>query len=192
MMAGNKRKFEAVRDKSGKSREHERLQQLDYETRLMRRKLDLIGEGISPDHAHLGLSGFTLGKLYLRHKANPADPGGISRAQYNIGERIARILRSHASVVLGSKRATSTPGSGQLTDEDIGQIRDEFRTVYDAMAEYAGAARSNRQAAYIVHGVCVDNWPVTQLMLNDFGILRETINCVGRALEVLDKRRPRN
>jgi hypothetical protein len=153
----------------------------------MRRKLDLIGEGISPDHAHLGLSGFTLGKLYLRHKADPKE--GISRAQYNIGERIGRILRSHASVVCGSKRATSTPGSGLLTDEAIGQIRDEFRTVYDALAEYAGADRDNRKAAYVVYGVCVENWPASQLTTEDFGKLRGAINAVGRALGVLDKRR---
>jgi hypothetical protein len=186
-MRGRKRNLVAIRDESGKSREHERQQQLDYETRLMRRKLDLIGEGISPDHAHLGLSGFTLGKLYLRHKADPKE--GISRAQYNIGERIGRILRSHASVVCGSKRATSTPGSGLLTDDAIGQIRDEFRTVYDAMAEYAGSAWENRRAAYIVHGVCVENWPASQLTPDDVGIIRQTINFVGRALEVLDRRR---
>jgi hypothetical protein len=188
-MRGRKRNLLAVRDESGKSREHERLQELDYETRLMRRKLDLIGEGISPDHAHLGLSGFTLGKLYLRFKADPKDPSGIDRAQYNIGERIGRILRSHASVVCGSKRATSTPGSGLLTDEAIGQIRDEFRVVYDALAEYAGADRDNRKAAYVVYGVCIENWPASQLTTEDFGMLRGAINCCGRALEVLDRRR---
>jgi hypothetical protein len=189
MMAGRKRKLDAIRDESGKSRDHERLQQVDYEARLMRRKLDLIGEGISPDHAHLGLSGFTLGKMYLLHKANPADPGGITRAQYNIGERIARILRCHASVILGSKRATSSPGSGQMTDEDIGQIRDEFRIIYDAMAEYAGTSLEARKAAYLVYGICVENWPASQLNKYDFGTLREALNHVGRALEGLDRRR---
>jgi hypothetical protein len=188
-MRGRKRNLLAIRDDSGKSREHERLQELDYETRLMRRKLDLIGEGISPDHAHLGLSGFTLGKMYLLHKANPADPGGISRTQYNIGERIGRILRSYASVIQGSKMRAIAGGSGEIDGQGIADIRDEFRTVYDAMAEYAGTTRENRRAAYIVHGVCVDNWPSNQLTAGDFGILRETINHVGRALEVLDKRR---
>lgn len=188
-MKGRKRNIVAVRDESGKSREHEQQQRLDYEARLMRRKLDLMGEGISPDHAHLGLSGFTLGKLYLRYKASPEDPAAISRAQYEIGERIGRILRSHASVVLGSKRATSTGSGGELTDADIARIRDEFCTVYDAMAEYARTAPENRRAAYIVHGVCVENWPAAQLTADDFGILRETINHVGRALELLDKRR---
>jgi hypothetical protein len=189
MMAGRKRKLDAIRDESGKSRDHERLQQVDYEARLMRRKLDLIGEGISPDHAHLGLSGFTLGKLYLYWKADDKDCRGIDRAQYNIGERIGRILRSHASVICGSKRAT-TPGSGGLlTDEAIGQIRDEFRVVYDALAEYAGADRDNRKAAYVVYGVCVENWPASQLTTEDFGKLRGAINCVGRALGALDKAR---
>ena len=186
MRPGRKRKLDAIRDESGKSRDHERSQREDYEARLVRRKLELIGEGISPDHAHLGLAGFTLGKLYLKTKANPQAPDGISRQQYNTAERVGRILRAYNLISAGTRRSASAGAAHELSDSDIARIRDEFKIVYDAIAEFAGTDRANRNAGYIVYGICVDNWPA--LSPEDCQVFRGAINNVDRALAVLDKR----
>jgi hypothetical protein len=185
-MRGRKRKIDAVRDESGKSREHERQQREDYEARIARRGLDLIGEKISADYAHWGLAGFALGKLYLKTKSDPSAPDGISRQQYNTAERIGRILRAYSLLTAGTRRGATSGAAHELSDSEIARIRDEFRTVYDAIAEFAGTDRANRRAGYIVYGVCVDNWPM--LSADDCQIFRSVLNHVERALFVLDKR----
>jgi hypothetical protein len=195
-MRGRKRNLNVVRDESGKSREHELAQRLDYESRLAQRRMRLAAEGINPDTAHLPLSGFTLGKLYLRHKADEKDPGAISHEQYLAGDRFTRIWHRYSRIVLDTKRQSSpgfvmVSGGGGATPEadprDIAEAREDFRCVYDALAKRSKV--DGFRVMEVVYGVCIDNWRADQLSVDDYGILREALNMVGRELRTLDKRR---
>lgn len=193
MRAGRKRKTNVVRDDGGISREHERQQQIDYEARLAKRASQLEIEGIAPENAHLGLAGFSLGKLYLRFKADKSDPGSISRRQYEAGDRFARICRRH-QIIMGLPRgvqAQSLNGVGgkslwEPPQSEIDEARGEFRACYDALAVFA---RTNRGAQELVYGVCVDNWPINDLSEKQFGTLRSALNELWKALRDIDKRR---
>lgn len=193
---GRTRKLAAIRDESGKSRDHEKAQQADYETRLAHRRIRLAREGINPDTAHMALSGFTLGKLYLRYRADKTDPGGISEDQYRAGDRFTRIWHRYSRIVLDTKRQSSpgfvmVSGGGGSTPEadpqDIADAREDFRTVYDALAKRSKI--DGYRVMEVVYGVCVDNWRADQLGPEDYGILREALNMLGKELQILDKRR---
>lgn len=195
IVVGRKRKSGIVRDESGVSREHEKRQRLDYESRLAARGAKLLSEGINPDNANLGLSGFTLGKLFLRWKADKGDPGAISREQYQAGDRFARVCRRHQAVMgysseirlLSASNATIRRGSGiEPTQSEVDDAREDFRACYDALAVQS---RSTRGVQELVYGVCIDNRPVDTLTLTDYGNLREGLNALGKALSDLDKRR---
>jgi len=95
LMIGRKRKVNALRDASGVSREHERLQRLDYEARLARRARDLVVDGIDPSNAPDRLSGFTLGRLLLRwrHRPHPTRTGAFSFPGRASGSHHHRHLR---------------------------------------------------------------------------------------------------
>lgn len=197
IVVGRKRKPDAVRDESGVSREHEKRQRADYESRLAARGAKLKSEGINPDNANLGLSGFTLGKLFLRWKTCKTDPGAISAQQYQSGERFARVCRRHQAVMgysseirlLSAANATIKRGSGvEPTEDEISDVREEFRACYDALAVQS---RSTRGVQELVYGVCIDNRAVDTLTLTDYGNLREGLNALCKTLADLDKRRGR-
>jgi len=191
---GRPRKTNVHRDANGISREHERLQKLDYEGRLARRALDLENDGVNPENAPDRLAGVTLGRLLLRWRADKSDPGGISQKQYNTGQRLASVIHRHASIN-GYSLNIKSPGfimiGGQdcnepPSDSEIAENREYFKAGYDAIMkicrEYGLHARN------LVYGVCIENWPLENIH-GKFGLLRITLNEVGRAYATIDKRR---
>jgi len=193
-MIGRKRKVNALRDASGVSREHERLQRLDYEARLARRARDLAADGVNPSNAPDRLSGFTLGRLLLRWRADKSDPSGVSQRQYNTAVRLTQIilrhaalhgyslnLRSPAFIMLGGQDCKPQPD-----DARIAQIRAEFTTCYNAIMRVC--RQHDFLARDLVYGVCVQNWPMA-MIAGRFGLLRAVLNEVGDALRALDRER---
>ena len=191
-MVGRKRKVNALRDASGVSREHERLQRLDYEARLARRSRDLVADGVNPSNAADRLSGFTLGRLLLRWRADNSDPSGISQRQYNTAVRLTQIILRHAGlhgyslnirspafIMLGGQDCQAEPDEVR-----IAQIRAEFTACYDAIMRVC--RHHDLGARDLVYGVCVQNWPVGMLA-ERFGLLRAVLNEVGDALRGLDR-----
>jgi len=185
---GRPRNPNVRRDRSGKSRgEPEHVVKA---WALFYRGRDLELDGISPKHADDALAGHSLGRLLLRHQANPQDPGSISREQFDAGTKWAEIIHRHASIMgysLGSPKAPSfVMVSGGLscaqepTDEQIGRIRDQYRVCYDALAEASKSHGSNVQ--YATYAVCVQDRPLSALTTADYGALRIGLNVLARAL----------
>jgi hypothetical protein len=194
LMIGRKRKLNVLRDASGVSREHERRQRLDYEARLARRARDLVADGIDPSNAPDRLSGFTLGRLLLRWRADKSDPSGLSQQQYNTAVRLTQIILRHAGlhgyslnvrspafIMLGGQDCTPQPDEAR-----IAQIRAEFTACYDAIMRVC--RQHDLGARDLIYGVCVQNWPVGMLA-ERFGLLRAVLNEVGDALRALDRER---
>ena len=188
-MRGRKRNLNMARDAQGVSREHERRQRLDYEARLARRALDLIGDGVGAAHAEDKLAGSSLGRLLLRGQADRRDPGGISQRHYNTGQRWSHIVYRHAAL-MGYRLQLRTPsfdmvGGGESCaappdDAQIAEVRNDFRLCYDAVMEVCRLHTLRaREATY---GVCILNWPLSQLRRKDFGLIRLTLNAIGKAL----------
>jgi hypothetical protein len=192
LMIGRKRKLNVLRDASGVSREHERLQRLDYEARIARRARDLAADGIDPSNAPDRLSGFTLGRLLLRWRADKSDPSGLSQRQYNTAVRLTQIILRHAGLH-GYSLNVRSPAFVMLGGQDcapppdeirIAQIRAEFTACYDAIMRVC--RQHDLGARDLVYGVCVQNWPVGMLA-DRFGLLRAVLNEVGDALRALDR-----
>jgi hypothetical protein len=194
LMIGRKRKLNVLRDASGVSREHERRQRLDYEARLARRARDLVADGIDPSNAPDRLSGFTLGRLLLRWRADKSDPSGVSQQQYNTAVRLTQIILRHAGlhgyslnvrspafVMLGGQDCAPPPDEAR-----IAEIRAEFTVCYDAIMRVC--RQHDLGARDLIYGVCVQNWPVGMLT-ERFGLLRAVLNEVGDALRALDRER---
>jgi hypothetical protein len=195
-MVGRKRKISALRNASGVSIDHKRIQRLDYETRLARRARDLVADGVNPANAPDRLSGFTLGRLLLRWRACKSDPSGLSQKQYDSGQRLAGIICRHAGVawlqpqcpvaglvILGGQDCSPPPD-----EERIAQIRAEFTVCYDAIMRVC--REHDLRARDLVYGVCVQNWSMAKID-NQFSLLRLTLNEVGDALRAMDKERER-
>ncbi len=193
-MAGRKRKFTAIRSDDGKSRDHERKNRLAYEATLERRGRELKIDGIDAENSPDRLAGFTLGRLLLRWRADKTDPSGISQRQYNTGHRLCWVIHRHASlhgyrltvkaqsfISIGGEDCAAPP-----TDSDITEIRENFTACYDAIMKVCRL--HNLGARDLVYGVCIQNWPIN-MVVGRVGLLRETLNEVGKALAELDKRR---
>jgi hypothetical protein len=181
-----------LRDASGVSREHERRQRLDYEARLARRARDLVADGLDPSNAPDRLSGFTLGRLLLRWRADKSDPSGVSQRQYDKAVRLTQIILRHAGlhgyslnvrspafVMLGGQDCAPPPDEARIT-----QIRAEFTACYDAIMRVC--RQHDLLARDLVYGVCVQNWPMA-MIAGRFGLLRAVLNEVGDALRALDR-----
>src|SRR5262245_6781547 len=91
-----KRKPNVLRDRKGKSRGEPEAVAAEV---LAVRARDLTSDNISAEHAQDALAGFTLGRLLLRGRADPSNPGSITQAQYDAGDEWSQIVRAHARVM---------------------------------------------------------------------------------------------
>lgn len=187
MKTGRKRKANVRRDKNGKSRGE--IEIVHPETLAVRRR-DLRGDGIDPEQALNALAGFTLGRLYLRHQANPQDPGAIDKNQYEAGEAWQKIVHRHAAM-MGYKLHIHTPsfvmvGNGmdcrmEPDDDQIMKLRRRFEDCYNSLM--AACADHGIRVRDVTYGVAVENWPASSLSEKDYGQLRIGLNAIGRVLK---------
>lgn len=177
-----------VRDCHGKSR-GERLQDIIAEA-LAYRKRDLLRDGIKPEHALDALAGFTLGRLLLRHRADPSDPGSIDEEQYNAGEAWGRLVRRHAAIMGYSLSTPKSPSflmvAGGLSCEaepdqtEILGVRRRFSDCYSALME---ACRMHGLAVRdVTYTVCLDNRSLETLTRDDYGHLRIGLNALKKVV----------
>ena len=96
MRRGRRRKQNAIRDRTGKSRGEPDTIAPEV---LAVRARDLMRDNVSPAHANDALAGFTLGRLLLRNRADRSDPGSITQRQYDAGDDWSKIVRAHARVM---------------------------------------------------------------------------------------------
>lgn len=187
--AGRKRKQHTVRDAKGVSRGE--LTEVVKSVVWAQRAKTMPAEWVREDEA-----GYVLGILYLRHKASPCDPSGITQAQKDAGNQWAAIVRRHAVVMgyeLKPQRAASFERISQTTGnpfeedpEKIALVRDQFGSCWDALAETCRTpSRHGRpygmRLMNVTYAACVDNrMPETEA---DFGFLRLGLNALARALK---------
>lgn len=188
-MAGRSRLTNVPRDESGKSRQHEALAREAYGLSLKRRGEELIRDGIKPEHATDALSGFTLGKLLLRHRADDKDPSGISQQQFEWGQEWARLVHRHASI-MGYKLSIRTPSFTMIPsgidcrdepeEKEILSVRRRWSDCYNALS--SACVDHGIRVRDVTYGICVENWPVASMTVTDHGSLRIGLNAVGKGL----------
>lgn len=189
--AGRKRLIKVVRDKKGKSRQHEFIEKQYYRETLERRGADLKADGLLPELASNQLSGFTLGRLLLLRRASDKqpDPMSISEEQYNTGNRWCRIIYNHARI-MGYKLSVPSPSmeiggglscSDEPSEDEVAHIRGLFRVTYGALMAVCRAEGSLRPRD-VTYGVCVENWPIKIISREDVGKLRISLNEMGREI----------
>ncbi len=162
------------------------------------RKRENARMGLYLDEPSDALAGFTLGVLLLRSRQDRGNPGGITQTQYDAGDRWSAIVRRHANIMgyelkrgAGQIKSPSFSmiGSGKgcgpdADDQQIAEVRDQFRSTYDAVMEVSRAHRLGVSVRDILYAVCVDNRPVLDLSEVDYGNLRLGLNALARVLRV--------
>ena len=199
-MIGRKRKFGAVRTKSGKI---SRAGQggIHPETLFVReRELKAAGlvlgfsktdgtKTVNRRTAEDRLSGYTLGQLYLRKLQDDKNPGVISESQFDAGEAWAILVVARKSIDDSRKLSAKTPsfsmvagggGSGEMDQDRIDRIRKRWAECEAALNGCTG--EPVWKIKQVLYGVCVENWPMAQLSDVDLGQLRTGLNAVRRAL----------
>lgn len=185
---GRRRKISVMRDRNGKSR-GERPQDIIAEALAYRRR-DLLRDGVRPEHALDALAGFTLGRLLLRNRADPSDPGSINEEQYNAGEAWAKLVRRHAAIMGYTLSSPKSPsfvmvGGGLSCEAEAGEdeivgVRRRFSDCYNALME---ACRIHGLATRdVTYAVCLDNRPLGSLSHDDYGHLRIGLNALAKVL----------
>src|SRR3989442_641811 len=107
---GRNRKPNVIRDARGKSRGEPAM--VHPET-VADRLRELRHDGVPARDRNAALdalAGFTLGRLLLRNRADPGDPGSVNEQQYNAGQEWAKLVRRHAAIMgyaLGSPKSPS-------------------------------------------------------------------------------------
>jgi hypothetical protein len=188
-MTGRQRLTGVPRDESGKSRRHEAEAREAYGLSLARRGRELIQDGIKPEHAADALSGFTLGKLLLRHRADERDPSAINPQQFEWGQEWARVVHRHASI-MGYKLSIRTPSftiipsgidcADEPDEKEILSVRRRFSDCYNSLMR--ACSDHGMRVRDVTYGICVENWPVASMTITDHGQLRIGLNAVGRGL----------
>lgn len=134
------------------------------------------------------LSGYTLGRLYLRYQQDKGNPGAISQDQFEAGEAWASLVVSRKGIDDSHRLMVKSPSFGagggrSLIDMDpdrVNRIRSRWADCDRALNE--ASACHGWQIRQVLCGVCVENWPIEQLTENDFGMLRTGLNALHRAL----------
>ena len=187
---GRRRKPNVIRSASGKSRgEPDGVHPEAIAVRL--RELRLEGVPVRDRQGALdALAGFTLGRLLLRNRADPGDPGSVNEQQYNAGHEWAMLARRHAAIMgyaLGTPKSPSFvlagagPSCAKAPDEaEIIEVRrrwsDCYRALMDVCRIHGLAVRD------IVYAVCIDNRNINSLSATDFGNLRIGLNALVKIL----------
>jgi hypothetical protein len=192
MSRGRKRKIDVIRDARGKSRGEPTG--IHPETIAVRLR-ELRREGI-PVRDRQGaldaLAGFTLGRLLLRHRADPGDPGSVNEQQYNGGQEWTKLARRHAAIMgyaLGTPKSPSfvMVGSGLSCAEEPGEaeitaVRRQWSDCYRALMEVCQT--HGLAVRDIVYAVCIDNRNINSLSATDFGNLRIGLNALVKVLRI--------
>ena len=135
------------------------------------------------------LSGFTLGRLYLRYQQDKSDPSSISEEHFNAGEAWASLVRRHAAL-MGYAIVIKTPSlimvsgsSGMSPDPDEETILDVRRRWSDCYNALMRVCKDHGITVRdVVYGVCIENWPIGAMSEKDFGNLRMGLNAIRKAL----------
>ena len=185
MRAGRKPKTNVIRDSSGKSRGEP--QGVSAEVKAVRERM-LSAAGIDTGEALNALAGYTLGKLLLRGRSRPKDPGSISQEQYDAGSEWLKIVCRY-SAINGFKSGIHSPsfamvGGGRSTaepdDEQIHRIVQRWTLCHKALRE---ACREHGLRVHeVTRGVVVDNWDLAWLDAKDYGDLRTGLNALAKVL----------
>jgi hypothetical protein len=190
MSRGRKRKVTVIRDSRGKSRGEPtgiHPETIAVRLRELRRERVPVND---KQGALDALAGFTLGRLLLRNRADPGDPGSVNEQQYNAGQEWAKLVRRHAVIMgyaLGTAKSPSfvTVGSGHSCAEepdeaDIISVRRQWSDCYRALMD---VCRTHGLAVRdIVYAVCIDNRNINSLSATDFGNLRIGLNALAKVL----------
>ena len=192
------RKLGVKRDEKGKWRGYAihpetiavRERQLAHDGIILKFEAFESGRRVEKRTADDRLSGFTLGRLYLRHRQDKTDPSGISEEQMNAGEAWASLVRRHAAI-MGYSVSLKTPSllmisgssapSADPDEETILYVRRRWSDCYNLLMEVC--RDHGLTVRDVVYGVCVENWPISALGEKDFGNLRMGLNAIGRALK---------
>jgi hypothetical protein len=188
---GRRRKRNVIRDAGGKSRGvPEAVDPATIAVRL--RELERCGV---PVHDHKialdALAGFTLGRLLLRHRADPGDPGSINAQQYHAGQEWATLVRSHAAIMgyeLHNPQSPSfsvagTRGLSCLKEPEEAEIIAVRRRWSDCYHGLMDVCRTHGLAVRdIIYAVCIENRDIELLSREDFGNLRIGLNALARIL----------
>jgi len=193
MRRGRRRKPNAIRDRTGKSRGEPESIAPDV---LAMRARDLMRDNVSPVHAGDALAGFTLGRLLLRNRADRSDPGSITQQQYDAGDDWSRIVRAHARV-MGYSLGRPSPsfvmvGTGlscasDPEQDEVLRIRRKYSDCYVALIEAGALFRGQEkvtgvEVAMICWDVCINNRPISTLSAADYGNLRAGLNALAKVL----------
>lgn len=188
------RKTNVKRDASGKSRGEDGIhpETLAARERQLRAlgipltfKKMAMGREVEKRTATDRLSGFTLGVLRLLPKD---DPGSISQAQYDAGDKFCKIIHQHAAV-MGYKLSVPSPnfmmiaGGGahyEDSEETILRVRRRFQDCFDALMEQTRV--HGKRVWQVTYGVCVENWAPGNLTTADYGYLRTGLNALGKVI----------
>lgn len=82
-------------------------------------------------------------------------------------------------------------GGGQDTkpepdEEEIKRVKDKWTACYNAIMkvcrEEGLRGREAMRARDVTFGACVENWPVGHFRSSDFGLLRLTLNAIGKVV----------
>jgi hypothetical protein len=194
---GRRRKPNVIRDAMGKSRgEPDGVHPDSIAVRL--RELRRDGVPVQDRQGALdALAGFTLGRLLLRNRADPGDPGSINEQQYDAGQEWAKLARRHAAIMgyaLGPPKSPSfvMVGAGLSCAEEpdkaaIAAVRRQWSDCYRALMD---ECRSHGLAVRdIVYAVCIDNRNINSLSATDFGNLRIGLNALVKVLRTAKAKR---
>lgn len=190
MRTGRKRKTNVLRDSSGKSRGEKEI--VHPESIAVReRELLKMGLSLKGQDALNQLAGFTLGCLLLRGRANKSDPGGISQVQYDAGDAWQKLCHRHAAIMgYEVKPSPKSPsfmmvgGSGSIPEfdqEEVDRVKERWTKCYNALAA-AAKEHGGWNLMNVVFGVCVQNWPASQIRHKDYGMLRIGLNALAKVM----------
>lgn len=133
------------------------------------------------------LSGYTLGKLLLRHRQDKSK--GITQKQFDIGEAWGSLAMARKLIDDSRKLSAKSPSfvmvaggvsNSQMDEGRAGRIKSRWDDCNKAIGrKFPSNAWKVRQVLY---GVCVENWPLNQLSENDMSLLRTGLDTAGSVL----------
>lgn len=198
MRAGRKRKVGVKRTESGRI---SRAGEIHPETLAVRER-ELARDGIILSFVQIDggrvstkitatdrLSGFTLGRLYLRWQQDHGNPGSISRDQFEAGEAWASLAIARKSIDDSRRLGPKSPSFslisagrsfGDMDPDRVERIKSRWSACDGALNEVC--QHHGWQVKQVLYGVCLENWPIENISEMDFGLLRTGLNTVGRVL----------
>jgi hypothetical protein len=148
------------------------------------------------------LSGYTLGRLYLRHQQDKGNPGGISQSQFESGEAWASLCIARKSLDDSQRLGVKSPFANMVKSETppdslelvfaprVVQTETDDERALRIKARWNACDRAideecrgySHKVKQVMLGVCIENWALEQITEADFGMLRTGLNLVGKVL----------